>query len=308
MKPFFVVNPHSANGTTRQRFRDLEPVLRAAFPALRCAFTNAPLHAVSLAENAAREGADVLVAVGGDGTVNEVVAGLLASGRAGACALAVMPSGTGGDFRRTAGFPRDPGALVDYLQSSERRPVDAGLLEFVDANGQQRSRPFVNIASLGISGLVDRYVNSSSKALGGTASFLLGSLRGMLAYRNLPMQVRVDGMPFWEGPTNLVAIANGQFFGGGMRVAPGALLDDGAFDVVVFEDLTKPEFVALSAVIYEGRHVGRPKVRITRGTRVEVTAIGDALIDLDGEAVGRAPVKATMLQGALTALLPRREG
>jgi diacylglycerol kinase (ATP) len=308
VKPFFVVNPHSAHGRTRERFREVEPALRAAFPALRCAFTNAPLHAVDLARQAALDGADTVVAVGGDGTVNEVAAGLVASGCQQRCALAMMPSGTGGDFRRVAGFPRDPEAMAEYLGSAERRPLDYGVLDYVDHHGRDRTRVFVNIASLGISGLVDRYVNASSKVLGGTVSFLVGSLRGMLAWRNLPMRVRVDGAPLCEGPTNLVAIANGQYFGGGMRVAPGARLDDGAFDVVVFEDLAKWEFAALAGVIYEGRHLGRPKVRVTRGTVVEVEAVGDALVDLDGEAVGRAPVKATMVPGGLLALMPRREG
>lgn len=306
MKPFFVVNPHSANGATRQRFLGAEPVIRAAYPAMRYAFTEAPLHAVELAERAARDGADVVIAVGGDGTLNEVVGGLVASGRTAETALCMMVSGTGGDFRRVTGFPREPERIVAFLGEAERRPMDWGLLEFVDPNGRESRRPFVNIASLGISGVVDKFVNSTSKAFGGRASFLAGSIRGMLAYRNVPMRVTVDGQPFHEGPTNLVAIANGQYFGGGMRVAPDSRFDDGVFDVVVFEDLTKMEFLGLSSVIYAGRHLGRPKVRVTRGAMVEVEAVGDALIDLDGEQVGRAPVRATIHPGGLTVLLPRR--
>ena len=100
--------------------------------------------------------------------------------------------------------------------------------------------------------------------------------------------------------------AAASHFGGGMRVAPDARLDDGLFDVVVFEDLTKLEFLGLASVIYDGRHLGRPKVRVTRGTVVQVEAVGDALIDLDGEQVGRAPVRATMHAGSVFALLPRK--
>ncbi len=306
MKPFFVVNPHSANGATRRLFLDAEPLIRSALPAMRYAFTTAPMHAAELAERAALDGADVVVAVGGDGTLNEVVGGLLASGRTAETSLAMLPSGTGGDFRRVAGFPREPERIARYLVEAERRAIDWGMLEFVDPNGRERQRPFLNIASLGISGVVDKFVNSTSKALGGRVSFLVGTVRGMLNYKNVPIRVTVDGMPFFDGPTNLVAIANGQYFGGGMRVAPDARLDDGLFDVVVFEDLTKLEFLGLASVIYDGRHLGRPKVRVTRGTVVQVEAVGDALIDLDGEQVGRAPVRATMHAGSVFALLPRK--
>jgi len=307
VKPFFVVNPHSANGATRRLFLDAEPLIRSALPAMRYAFTTAPMHAAELAERAALDGADVVVAVGGDGTLNEVVGGLLASGRTAETSLAMLPSGTGGDFRRVAGFPREPEKIARYLAEAERRAIDWGMLEFVDPNGRERQRPFLNIASLGISGVVDKFVNSTSKALGGRVSFLAGTVRGMLSYRNVPIRVTVDGQLFFDGPTNLVAIANGQYFGGGMRVAPDAKLDDGQFDVVVFEDLTKLEFLALASVIYDGRHLGRPKVRVTRGTMVQVEAVGDALIDLDGEQVGRAPVRATMHAGGVFALLPRRD-
>jgi YegS/Rv2252/BmrU family lipid kinase len=305
VKPFFVVNPHSANGATRQRFLEAEPLIRAVYPAMRCAFTAAPLHATELAERAARDGADVVIAVGGDGTLNEVAGGLLASGRAAETALAMLASGTGGDFRRVAGFPREPEKMAAFLGEAVRRPIDWGMLDYVDQNGKECQRPFVNIASLGISGVVDKFVNATSKALGGRVSFLAGTVRGMLAFKNVPMRVTVDGNMFHEGPTNLVAIANGQYFGGGMRVAPDAKLDDGLFDVVVFEDLSKIEFLALASVIYGGRHLGRPKVRVTRGAVVVVEAVGDALIDLDGEQVGRAPARATMHAGGLVALMPR---
>jgi YegS/Rv2252/BmrU family lipid kinase len=298
MRPFFVVNPHSANGATRGRFLAAQPILRQAFPDLAFAFTDGPRHATALAAQAAADGADLIVACGGDGTLNETVCGLLESGRGGDVALAMMPSGTGGDFRRVAGFPAEPEAFVRFLREGSARPVDAGLLDSLGPDGRPRRRHFLNICSLGISGVVDHYVNHTTKAFGGRVSFFVGTLRGMLAYRNVPMRVTVDGTVFYEGPTNLVAAANGRFFGGGMMVAPLADLSDGLFDVVVFGDLSKLDFLALTGRIYSGAHLGRPGILHTRGKVVEIQPQDEALIDLDGEDGGRAPARIEILPGA----------
>ncbi len=305
MKPFFVVNPHSSCGANRGRFLSIEPQIRAAFPALGYAFTEAPLHAIELAEQAARDGADVVVASGGDGTLNEVACGLIASGRTEYTALAMMAGSTAGDFGRIAGFPTEPQNVVAYLLAAERRSIDSGMLEFVNRDGKECRRSFLNVASLGITGVMDRYMRSTSKTLGRKASFVVGSARGIWAYRNLQMRIVVDGRPFHEGPTCMVAIANGKYFFGGLRIAPEAKFDDGVFDVVVFEDVKKAEFVSLASLAYDGRHHGKPKVRFTRGAEVEVESIGDALVDVDGELVGRAPVRATIQAGGLTVLMPR---
>jgi len=310
--PLVIVNPASAAGTTHRRFLQLEPRLRRLFPAMEVAVTQGPLHAVDLAAEAARDDprretpVDLVMAFGGDGTLNEVVTGLLSGRKAGSepPVLAVFPSGTGGDFRRLLGLSADPEGLLACLCGGVVRPVDAGLLEYEGPAGDRVSRPFLNIASCGISGLVDRYVNSTTKVFGGRVSFFAGTLRGMLRYQNVAMRVRVDGTEFFEGPAALVAVANGRFFGGGMMIAPRAVLDDGLLDVVVLGDLGKVEFLSLSRFIYSGRHLDRPKIGTARGTQVEVASEAEALIDLDGEQVGRLPLRASVLRAAIRLLVP----
>ncbi len=307
--PVFIVNPASGAGATRSRFLGMEPALRRLFPGMEATFTEGTLHAARLAaEVASRGDVDLLVVFGGDGTLNEAVSGLLADGRPNAPVLAVFPGGTGGDFRRLLGLTADPDRLLDYLARGRPRFVDAGVLEYVTPEGRAETRSFLNIASAGISGVVDRYVNSTTKVFGGRVSFLVGTLRGMVGYRNVPMRVRVDGRDFHEGPAALVAVANGRFFGGGMMIAPGAALDDGLLDVVVLGDLSKARFLGLSRTIYSGRHVGRPGVVATRGREVVVTAEREALIDLDGEQVGRLPMTARLLGGAIRLLVPEGPG
>lgn len=316
--PFFVVNPASGAGTTRARFLAMEPALRQLFPGMEAAFTEGTLHAARLvAEVVSRGDVDLLVVFGGDGTINEAVSGLLASATGAGDSpglggplpvLAVLPGGTGGDFRRLLGLTRDRERLLDYLARGRPWAADAGVLEFRTPGGEAATRPFLNIASAGISGVVDRYVNSTTKVFGGRVSFFVGTLRGMVRYRNVPMRVRVDGRDLHEGPTALVAVANGRFFGGGMMVAPAAALDDGLLDVVVIGDLSKVQFLGLSRYIYSGGHVGRPGIVTGRGREVMVTAGGEALIDLDGEQVGCLPMTARVLAGAIRVLVPEGAG
>jgi diacylglycerol kinase (ATP) len=306
--PLFIVNPRSANGTTRRRFLRELPELRRQFPNLQFAFTAEPMHASQLAKDAARSGARVVVACGGDGTLNEVVCGLLQAAKAGAgssTALAVMPSGMGGDFRRTLGIATSKLAIETVLKQSVPRRLDVCTLDFVDHGGRCVKRPFINIASVGISGLVDRLVHTGARALGGRLSYYAGALRSMIRYRNALVSVAVDGQPFWEGKSKLVAMANGKFFGSGMKIAPDAEPDDGLIDVTVLGDLGMAEFVGLTRVIYQGRHLARPKIYATRGRVVEVTAERPLLVDLDGEQPGTTPVRAEIHPSALTALCPR---
>lgn len=307
-RAFFVVNPASANGATRARFEAMLPALRETFPEMGFAYTSGPLDATRLAAEAVVNGARLVACCGGDGTLNEVVGGLVRSGRATEVVLAVIPSGTGGDFRKVLPLGPSPAEAVECLRTGIVRPADYGVLSFVGPDGTETSRPFINIASCGISGLVDHFVNNTTKALGGKASFLIGTVRGMFAYRNLPLRVTVDGATMYEGPAKLVAIGNGRFFGGGMMITPRAAWDDGLFDVTVFGDMSRPEFIALSRYIYSGTHLGRPKVLSARGKVVEVGVPGGgpgALIDLDGEQPGRAPLRAEVVAGGLRLLVPR---
>lgn len=306
MRFIFIVNPNSANGATRARFAQIQPELGRILPDMRVVMTESPGHAIELARHAVESGYDAIVACGGDGTLNEVVGGLHASGRPDAVMLGMIPSGTGGDFRKTSGFPREIPDTLKYLGDFVERRVDYGLLEYMNLDGTAGRRAFINIASIGISGVTDDYVNHTTKLLGGKASFMIGSFRGIMSYRNVVMTVRVDGEQVHQGPTALVTMANGRFFGGGMMMAPDAELDDGQLRVVVLGDMGKVEFLALAGDIYKGTHVKHPKCTLARGSVVEVETAGRALIDLDGEMPGMGPVRATVVPRAIRLMVPAR--
>ncbi len=299
----FVVNPRAGNGSAARQWKKLEPEVARMPGVCGVSLTEGPLHAVELAREAAARGADVVVAVGGDGTINEVANGLIedeepVSGRA---ALGIVPLGTGGDFRRSLGFGDSPLAALARLENGRRRQIDLGRLELTTADGRTSRRVFVNIASFGLSGLVVRMVNRSSKALGGKASFALGSLRAVASYANQPVRIALDGVDWKELKISDVAVANGQFFGGGMWIAPEARLDDGLFDVVVVGDLSRRSVLANGPKIYRGRHLGLDGVEVIRASSVAARPLGDepVLVDVDGEQPGQLPAGFTLLPSAL---------
>jgi diacylglycerol kinase family enzyme len=191
---------------------------------------------------------------------------------------------------------------VRRIVEGPARPVDLGFAELVDADGRPVRRAFVNILSFGLGGLTDRIVSDSPKWLGGKVTFFLGAVRALAAYANAPVILRVDGRPCLEAPILNVAIANGRYFGAGMKIAPDADPGDGLFDVVALYDLSRAQGLGLAYKIYQGTHPGSPGVRVARGAEVHAAPARpgvEILIDLDGETPGRLPLTARVLPGAL---------
>jgi diacylglycerol kinase (ATP) len=298
-----IVNPRAGRGL---RDEDLQ-ALRARFVnhGLKAEFmiTAAPGHAGELARIARDAGAEVIAVVGGDGTMNEVVQAYIDSdGRpiAGP-ALAALPMGTGGDFRRTIGLSKNLDEAVGRIRYGADHATDLGVVCFVDDDGRETRRAFLNIVSFGLGGLVDRIVNKSGKKLGGTASFFLATAQGMAKYQNQPVRIRVDGAVAFEGRVVNAAVCNGRYFGGGMCIAPMADPTDGRLEVVVLGDLTVPEVLAFSGSIYQGAHLGKDRVHVSHGTTVVIEPLcpEPVLMDCDGEAPGRLPATITLLHHAV---------
>jgi len=310
VKPFLIVNPRAANGTTGRHFDDISAAVRAAVGEHGHAFTERPMHASELARRALREGADLVIAVGGDGTINEVVNGFFEAPGHGdpprpvrpGAALGILPRGTGGDLRRTVGLEGDLRACAPRL-TGERRPIDVGRIDFVDGKGQPTARYFINVAEAGVGSDVVRIANSSSKLLGGKLTFALASLRALAGWRDVPVRWSLDGGPFQEGSVTTFAVANGRCFGGGMVVAPGALLDDGVFHVTIWSGYSLSDFVLRSAAMYDGSHVKLKGTRTAtaRSVRLEPLpgARGPLDIEADGELIGRLPATFTVVPGVV---------
>lgn len=305
-KIVFIVNPTSGGGATGRQWRALATKLHAKVPDFGELFTSRPGEATELARLALERGADVVVAVGGDGTANEVVNGFFTEAgevvRPGA-ALAVFPRGTGSDFLRTFGGEHEVESVGARIAWATPRPLDVGLVEFQDLDGATRRRYFLNVASVGVSGLIDRYVNRTRKTFGGRASFAIGALRGLLAYSDRRCRVRFDDGPWEEVDVTCLAVANGKYFGGGMKVAPAAEVDDGHFDVTLWSGYGLGDFVRKGGKLYDGRHVELDGTRTLRARKVEVTCEEECLLDLDGEAPGKAPATFEILPRAIHLLV-----
>jgi YegS/Rv2252/BmrU family lipid kinase len=305
-----VVNPASAGGRTARQWPLVQRCLGAAGVDFVARITAAPADAVMLTREALREGFARVVAVGGDGTLNEVVNGYFDPEtrepiNPQAC-VGLLPSGTGGDFRKTAGIPMSHAAACALLARGDTRETDAGRIDY-HGGGAPEPRWFVNIADCGIGGEVVHRVNASRKAAGGTATFLYHSLAALMTYGNRMVRVDVDGV-VTEGPMESVVVANGRYFGGGMQIAPQALIDDGLFDVVTVTNHGRRRSLAGLPGLYRGRHLGRPGIGFSRGRVVTVTPLEQrpVLFDVEGEQVGRAPATLTCLPGVLRLCAPPR--
>ncbi len=305
-----IYNPRAGSGAAARALPHAEAELAKLDLRYDVVRTERPRDATRLVGAARDDGVTVLLAMGGDGTLNEIAhAYVTADGEAiPGPTLAVLPAGTGGDFKRSLGLGGDLVEAVRALRDGRRVDVDLGHVTLTDDQGGVVSHAFINVMSFGMGGVVDRLVNEAPKWLGGKASFYIGSLRGMMAYKNEPVVVSIDGEPFFEGPIFSVAIANGRCFGGGMKIAPDAELSDGLFDVVALGDLSRMDALRLSSKIYEGSHTTSPKVKVARGKIVEARAVHPSqkvLIDMDGETPGRLPLTAKIVPRALSVVLPR---
>jgi YegS/Rv2252/BmrU family lipid kinase len=304
LKVALIVNPTAGSGSAGRVAPLVQRALERRGLTVTLLATKQPGDATRLADAARQAALDCTIVMGGDGTLNEVCQAYVDDkGRALAGPpLALVPSGTGGDFRKTLGLGTDLEACVEHVVAHEPRPFDLGILEATGDDGRPVTRAFVNITSFGLGGLTDRIVNAGPKWLGGKSAFFLGTLRALLAYRNAAVRVKVDGAVWLESPVVNVALANGRYFGGGMQIAPEADPTDGSFDVVALGDLTRLQTVGLTQHVYAGTHLGRPAISTTRGALVEAEALvpgAEVLIDMDGETPGRLPLRARVAHGAL---------
>jgi diacylglycerol kinase (ATP) len=304
MKAAFIVNPASANGSTGKRWPAIWEQISILGPQHSALLTSRAGHATELAAEALAAGVDTVVAVGGDGTLNEVANGFFAGDRRYPdAALGLLPFGTGGDFRRTLGIPMDLEAAVECINARKLRTIDVGRIEMEALEGGRKVRHFVNIADAGIGGVVVERVNRTTKLFGGKASFMYGSIATLLTYKPQQVSVKTEEQA-WEGRAQNVVVANCQYFGGSMHVAPRAEPDDGQFDVVIFGDIARFEAIKSIGDIYKADHVKNPKVTGWRSSRVEVTSDDRVLIDVDGEMCGILPAVFEVLPKAISVVVP----
>jgi diacylglycerol kinase (ATP) len=261
-----------------------------------------PGHLTQLARGAVDGGARVLVVVGGDGSVHEVVNGIVASGGS-EVELAVLPRGTGKDFVRSLRIPPDLGAAIAVAKEGRVRTIDVGRAEFVAWEGSQAAAYFANFAGAGISGAIARRANVSSKAAGGRVSFLWATVAVFAGWKSAAITADVDGARR-SGQMFEVLAMNGDYAAGGMWVTPEAEPDDGLLDVLLIGDVTKADFLRTFPKIYRGKHLGHPKIEVLRGAAVDVMADLPLPIVLDGEQPGTTPARFEVVRDALRVRVP----
>jgi YegS/Rv2252/BmrU family lipid kinase len=293
----FLVNPASANGSTGRRW----PVLarRAADLGLLgdALMSERAGHLTELAAEAVRAGATLLAVVGGDGTVYEVVNGVLGAG-GGDVELAMLSRGTGTDFARSLGLPRKFDDAVQVALTGRIRTIDAGRATFHHGEAW-----FANFAGAGISGAIARDANASSKALGGKASFMFSTVKVFARWKSAGVEAAVGGETRQGQMFEIVAM-NGSYAAGGMKIAPEASMDDGLLDTVLFGDITKLDFVTTFPKIYSGRHLAHPKIELVRGASVTIESDPPLPVVLDGEQPGTTPARFDIVPGALRVRVP----
>lgn len=293
-----IVNPAAAGGKAGHVAPAVEQALRGHGLTVRRVDTRDLDHARTLGVEAASAG-ETVVALSGDGML-----GVLADALRGVpgAVLGVLPGGRGNDFARVLGIPEDPVAACATIAHGVARPIDLGLV--IGASSDGPGQAFVGIASAGFDSEANRIANEAPPWLGGLV-YAYGALRALLSWRPTRFEIELDPPGERHAFTGYtIAAANSKAYGGGMLLAPDALLDDGLLDVVAIERVGKLRFLANLPKVFAGTHVRLPSVRVFRATEVVIRADRPFTMYADGDPIGELPLRVRALHGALTMLVP----
>jgi YegS/Rv2252/BmrU family lipid kinase len=304
--PLVIVNPQSGGGRTGRTFVSMLPAIERALGDVDVVLTRRRGHAIDLARDASRDKRELVIAIGGDGTFNEVVNGVMNDG-SGATQVGFIAQGTGGDFRRTVGVEHRLDRYLAALASGREKKIDVGRMRYRDEAGRDAERWFVNILSVGMGGLVDRYVADAPPSVGGAAAYFGASVRALATCRKGRVRCEVTQGGATETKrlaSYMIAVCNGRYFGSGMHVAPMAKIDDGFFDVVSIGAPSKLAFAVSSRKIYSGEHLRQRDVHHFTCERIALDLENEDarrvfLIDCDGEAMGGLPITIDVVRSGL---------
>ena len=275
--------------------------MERALPSAEIVLTEGPNHATALARKALMNGVSTIIAVGGDGTINEVVNGFfdVSNEPIDTPILGLIPSGTGGDYRKSWGMKRDISESLQRIVRGKLTVADLGRIDCVSMDGSPLTRYFANVASFGMSANVCRRVNRSGKRLGGRLTFFLASARSIVEYKNRRVTM-TSHHGERTGYVRVGAVCIGQYFGAGMRIGPDANVGDGLFDIVTLGDLNRIQMLGMTS-LYSGKHLAHPRVHHERSRtfRASPEDSEPTYIEADGEVIGRLPATFTIVPGAM---------
>jgi YegS/Rv2252/BmrU family lipid kinase len=291
--PIVIVNPSAAGGSTGETWPQIASDLRAQFGPFRVLFTKERGDAAALAGGAARDGAKLIIACGGDGTISEVANGILSAGKD--VELGILPSGTGGDFRRTLDIPAQRRAAARILRNGRTVRIDVGRISFKDHDGNEAMRYFLGVASCGMSTKVIERVKADR------SSFAAALLQTALRTAPTRLVVQLDDSHERHLVVANLCVANARYFGGGMKIAPNAKLTDGKFDIVGIGDLSTLKLFTSAPRVYTGSHLSMPEVSHALARKITVRAAdrAEVALEIDGELPGKLPATFQIIPSAL---------
>ncbi len=290
-----IVNPIAGKGKCARLWPQVEGYLRELGLEFEVCFTKNKGDAIGLAAEAASREIDCLLSVGGDGTLNEVVNGVAKR----PVTIGVIPTGSGNDFVRTLGLkPHDWRGACRMVAAGRVRPMDLGRI-----NG----RHFANVAGVGFDAAVANCANVWAKQrFPGSMAYVAALLKVLAQFKSTELTIELDDQTF-SGVGWLVAVANAQYFGGGMWVAPRAKIDDGLFDVCILGELSRSRFLAAFPSVFSGKHLAHPAIHYFRSQSVKVSAKDPLLVQADGELIAETPQSLCLLPGRLSILCGEEE-
>jgi diacylglycerol kinase (ATP) len=292
LKTHVIVNPESNQGRTRKRWGEIRDALKSFIREYKFEFTEKPLHATAITRQVIKEGTELVIGVGGDGTMNEIANGFFEDRRMinPEATLGIVPAGTGCDLTKSLNIPRGLRNALKVITEAPSVRMDVGKVQFKDSAGRDDERFFLNVADFGLGGEVVRRV-TQRRLERKASSYVRCLVTAMAQYRSRKVRIRVDGENLPPGEYLIGAVANGRIFGKGMKIAPEARLDDGLFDHVLVRSLGFFEFCLHGWRLINGSHLSHPKISLIRGRRIEAfpEESEDVLLELDGEQLGRLP-------------------
>jgi diacylglycerol kinase (ATP) len=301
--PVIIVNPAAAGGRLGQDWPHIAHQLRNLWGPFTCQFTERAGDARRLAAAAVKAGQRLVIACGGDGTISEVVNGVVPLIIAGeTVTVGILPYGTGGDFRRSLALPTRLADAIPQLANGITRLIDVGQATYQDLYGATTTRYFVNVASCGMGGEVSYRANQSTKTWGGALTFAYATLATAASYTHPHLWVSLDAQPPRQWRVANISVANGQYFGGGMKIAPQAKLDDGQLEVIIVHDLSTATMLTNGYRLYRGTHDTMSEVTVQRARQLTVRPVDPHLpvrLEIDGEAVGYLPAEFCILPRCL---------
>jgi YegS/Rv2252/BmrU family lipid kinase len=312
--PLVIVNPESAGGATRDAWPGIASELATHFGSFTPQFTTRTGEGIELAAEAARKGTRLIIACGGDGTISEVANGILSVDSE--TELGLLPSGTGGDFRRTLGIPARTAAAARILRDGQTRLIDAGKITFTNNDGELESRYFLGVASFGMSAEVIARVKEGGpdwlpakgpKWLTGRLSFAAAMVKTAVKKSALRVVVQLDDDAASHMTVANLCIANARYFGGGMKIAPNAKLTDGKFDVISIGDLSAAKILGNAPRLYLGAHLSMAEVGHALAAKVSARPVARnqrVEVEVDGEIPGQLPATFQILPKALRVRCP----